>query len=483
MSVSNVNRTSLNLPGLFGWPICVAGAVGIFATYWDEAWHTDVGRDSFWTPAHLLLYGAMAIVGLSVAAWGLRVLTALRSVRRAAAELPVLAACLGGITALAAAPIDAAWHSAFGRDSVEWSPPHMLVVFAATAIALGALAGIVPDARALRAAAGTLLLANAAAVVFEYEADVPQFAETLYLPILLVAGLLVADLIHQAVPLAAPVAVAVVGYAALRLIIAGVLAVLGRSTPDLPIAVLGFAAYDLPLRGPFQRLAAAAAATAGLAWASSALGLASERPSAVALAAVPVLAVATALLLTSSRWSRRVLPAGLVLLGFGSWVSATADRAEAHDPGEGTKVADTRLVATSDGNGTVTMTMKLANGCDNATPVRLVARRAGQTIASSLRRVSRCEFSGTIAVTEPGRWFVYTELTYAGDQTEAWLPVDSSERDRVADDRPLYVPVGTEPGQRGAEVAAGVPIYLLGLTVLAIGVAAVRRSGKVAAAA
>ena len=161
---------------------------------------------------------------------GLRVLLTLKSARRALAQLPVVAACLGGVAALAAAPIDNAWHEAFGRDAVEWSPPHMLVVFAVTAIALGALAGIDPNARALRAAAGTLLLANAAAVVFEYETDVPQFTEVIYLPILLAVGLTAAGVLRRAVPLAAPVLTACLGYAVLRLAIGAILALLGRST-------------------------------------------------------------------------------------------------------------------------------------------------------------------------------------------------------------------------------------------------------------
>ena len=58
-----MSMKSLSLPAGLGWLICGAGAAGIFATYWDESWHTDIGRDSFWTPAHLLLYGAMAVAG------------------------------------------------------------------------------------------------------------------------------------------------------------------------------------------------------------------------------------------------------------------------------------------------------------------------------------------------------------------------------------------------------------------------------------
>ena len=50
MNVSVVTRNSLSLPVGLGWTVCAAGALGIVATYWDESWHTDIGRDSFWTP-------------------------------------------------------------------------------------------------------------------------------------------------------------------------------------------------------------------------------------------------------------------------------------------------------------------------------------------------------------------------------------------------------------------------------------------------
>ena len=85
-----------------------AGLLAVFATYWDEAWHTDVGRDTAWAAPHLLLYGSVALVGIGVAAWGLRILLALRSIRGTLAEPPLLAAGLGALGALVAAPIDVA---------------------------------------------------------------------------------------------------------------------------------------------------------------------------------------------------------------------------------------------------------------------------------------------------------------------------------------------------------------------------------------
>jgi hypothetical protein len=62
-------------------------------------------------------------------------------------------------------------------------------------------------------------------------------------------GLLVAVVARMVVPLRAPVTAVVCGYAGLRIGIVVALSLLGRSTPDLPLAVLGFALIDLPCRG------------------------------------------------------------------------------------------------------------------------------------------------------------------------------------------------------------------------------------------
>jgi hypothetical protein len=35
--------------------VVVAGSAGLFATFWDDAWHTDLGRDQATIPPHLWL--------------------------------------------------------------------------------------------------------------------------------------------------------------------------------------------------------------------------------------------------------------------------------------------------------------------------------------------------------------------------------------------------------------------------------------------
>lgn len=468
------------VPVKLGWVVAPAGLLAVFATYWDEAWHTDVGRDTAWSTPHLLLYGSVAVVGIGVAVWGLRVLVAFRSIRRTITELPLLAASLGALGALVAAPIDAAWHEGYGRDSVLFSPPHMLVVLASTALVLGVLAGLPKPAGALRATAGVLLLANAVAVVFEYEADVPQFTEVLYLPLLLLTGLAAVWVVSDAVPRRFPVTTVVAGYAMLRLAIAAGLMALGRSTPDLPIAVLGLAAYDLPFRRTSYRLIAATAATSALALGASASGVASPITVDVAVVAIPLVVLGVLAFLVHARRS------GIALLPVLFLASAAVsvlpvERASAHDPGQGEPVASSRMTAESDDAGQVTVTVRLGEKCDDLEPRSVVGRRAGQTISAPLDAVGQCTFQGAVALPEDGRWFVYSEFGYDGRAVEGWLPAEVGQSGRVQATRDLYLPAGEGVGINATQILLGGLIYALGIGLVAVGVGAARSGRRIAA--
>src|SRR6266542_4214149 len=57
----------------------IVGGVLLFLLggYWDVAWHVEIGRDTFWSPPHLLLYaGVLGVLGSSayavVRAWRVR---------------------------------------------------------------------------------------------------------------------------------------------------------------------------------------------------------------------------------------------------------------------------------------------------------------------------------------------------------------------------------------------------------------------------
>lgn len=459
------------------WLIGAAGLLAIFATYWDEAWHTDIGRDSAWALPHVLLYALVAVVGLGVAAWGLRVWRLTRSLSTALRQRALLASGLGGIGALISAPIDALWHERYGRDAVLWSPPHMLVLFAATALTMGVLAALPLRAHVAKALICVLLTGNALAIVFEYEADVPQFTEMIYLPILLAAGVFVAVLTRKTLTIRAPVTVVVLGYAGLRVAIALALGALGRSTPDLPIAVLGLAAVDLPFRTSRERYTAGIGAVAGLAWMASLTGAASPVPGAVAVTALPLI-IAALLILLASLWrghAQTLLPIGITLAAVALSLAWPAERAVAHDPGQGKGVADVELSITSQGDGELSVRMDVPGECSDLTPTDIVARRAGTTVHGPLHAVGACSFEGAVEVEDRGRWFVYVEMSHEGEPVESWLPIYPDQQQSVTRTRELYLPPSTDPTGRTGQVVFGALIYVLGAALLMCGVVAARR--------
>jgi hypothetical protein len=49
------------------WTGVVASACITLGLYWDISWHMTIGRDTFWTPAHLLLQFGAVLASLSSA--------------------------------------------------------------------------------------------------------------------------------------------------------------------------------------------------------------------------------------------------------------------------------------------------------------------------------------------------------------------------------------------------------------------------------
>ncbi|OHV65594.1 hypothetical protein BCD48_36485 [Pseudofrankia sp. BMG5.36] len=474
----------------------MVGTAALFATYWDDAWHTDIGRDSATIPPHLLLYGSVAVVGVGVVAWGVAALRATRSVGVVLRHRPLLLAGLGGTLTLTSAPIDAAWHSAFGRDSVLWSPPHMLGVFGTLALVTGVLLGSGHGRGTgwALSAAGALVLGCTAVPVLEFETDVPQFDEVLYLPVLIAGTLVAVAVIRAAVPGPLPVARAVVGYVVVRLAVTAGLVALGRSSPDLPVAVLGLALVELPFRLTATRLAAGAAGVAATSWLAAATGLTSVPARAVATTAVPVIVVFALSLLATARAPRRPGPALLVLPIAVMLVATWARPASAHDPGQGRPIAPVTLTAISDGQGTLAATVSAAtpaagtanssaptaHACTRLVPRRLVARRAGETVTGVLRATDGCAFSGRLRVAPTGRWFVYAEFHDASRaDVEAWVPLDASRPGSVTERRELYVPSGGNANDAAAEqIAVGAALYALGLALLGFLLTQVRRVAR-----
>lgn len=138
MNVSSSQQLRIDIPRWLV-PVIFAGSASALAGgYWDDAWHTERGRDSFLIAPHITLYVGVAAAGWALALWaGL----AARAVgwRAALAHPPLALAVVAVVATLASGPIDNAWHEAFGRDAVIWSPPHMLGIVGTAGLAAALL--------------------------------------------------------------------------------------------------------------------------------------------------------------------------------------------------------------------------------------------------------------------------------------------------------------------------------------------------------
>jgi hypothetical protein len=128
--------------------LVVASTSIVLGLIWDISWHTTIGRDAFWTPAHVAVYLGGVLAGVScgylvlrttlapsagydpassVKVWGLR------------GPLGAWVAIWGAFAMITSAPYDDWWHNAYGLDVKILSPPHIVLVVGMMAIVFGAL--------------------------------------------------------------------------------------------------------------------------------------------------------------------------------------------------------------------------------------------------------------------------------------------------------------------------------------------------------
>lgn len=114
---------------------------------WDVSWHRSIGRDTFWTPAHMAIY-ACGVLAAIICGYLMFATTFGRSEEIKAASVNVLGfraplgafiAAWGGIAMLTSAPFDNWWHAAYGLDVKIVSPPHTLLILGIRAVAVGML--------------------------------------------------------------------------------------------------------------------------------------------------------------------------------------------------------------------------------------------------------------------------------------------------------------------------------------------------------
>ena len=119
----------------------------VLGVIWDISWHRTIGRDTFWTPAHLGIYLGGVVSGLTCAWLALHTTFAGSPQERAAAvrfwgfraPFGAWVSIWGAIAMLTSAPFDDWWHNAYGLDVKIISPPHMVLAAGIGAIQAGAM--------------------------------------------------------------------------------------------------------------------------------------------------------------------------------------------------------------------------------------------------------------------------------------------------------------------------------------------------------
>jgi hypothetical protein len=117
---------------------------------WDVAWHRSIGRDTFWTPAHMAIYACGVIAGIvglylvltttfGKSSHAIQLRESSVNIFALRAPLGVFLAGWGGVAMLTSAPFDNWWHSAYGLDVKIISPPHALLILGIRAIDFGML--------------------------------------------------------------------------------------------------------------------------------------------------------------------------------------------------------------------------------------------------------------------------------------------------------------------------------------------------------
>ncbi len=133
------------------WPIyagVIASTLIVVGLLWDISWHRTIGRDTFWSPPHLLEQAAAIIAGLSCGYVALRTTFAGSPEARGKsvrfwgffqAPLGAWVCIWGTIMMITSAPFDNWWHNAYGLDVQIISPPHMVLAGGMVGIEIGAM--------------------------------------------------------------------------------------------------------------------------------------------------------------------------------------------------------------------------------------------------------------------------------------------------------------------------------------------------------
>jgi hypothetical protein len=140
---------------------------------WDISWHSTIGRDTFWTPAHLTIHLGGLVPGFTAGWLALRATYFGTAAERAAAvslgpfraPLGAWVIIWGAFAMLLSAPFDDWWHNAYGLDVEILSPPHTVLAAGMYAVAIGSMLLVLAYQNRTGSRSGSLLFIYTAGVL------------------------------------------------------------------------------------------------------------------------------------------------------------------------------------------------------------------------------------------------------------------------------------------------------------------------------
>jgi hypothetical protein len=145
-TVTDLTSLKAGVVAWYIWSSILAVTSTTVGLYWDISWHIGIGRDTFWTPAHLAIQLGAVITGLSCGYLILHTTLAVAAAKEGSVRiwglrgpLGAFIAAWGGFCMLTSAPFDNWWHASFGLDVTILSPPHVVLIIGIFVMGLGGL--------------------------------------------------------------------------------------------------------------------------------------------------------------------------------------------------------------------------------------------------------------------------------------------------------------------------------------------------------
>src|SRR3989338_10764476 len=133
--------------------IATALFTAVLAGTWDAWWHGALGRESFWSPPHLLLYSSVFVAVFS------GIYGYFQSKEKRWRNLAFILLLIP-----LSAPFDELWHRIFGVEDLSspliiWSPPHLAIVFSIIASMVLLLPVLRKDSKEMQILFGSMIFA------------------------------------------------------------------------------------------------------------------------------------------------------------------------------------------------------------------------------------------------------------------------------------------------------------------------------------